>query len=100
IRRFLSFGLVYLVINIATFITVLALLVHIYPPLAILAAASSVAPALLSRDLSRAYLKVSRHVQDLQADLATFVEESAVGVRVISSVGRPDAAGWVVRRRV
>src|SRR4029078_905131 len=31
IRRFLSFGLVYLVINIATFITVVALLFHIYP---------------------------------------------------------------------
>ena len=98
IRRFLSFGLVYLVINIATFITVVALLVHIYPPLAILVAASSVPLLFISRNLSRAYLKVSRHVQDLQGDLATFVEESAVGVRVIRSFGRRDHVGREFRR--
>jgi ATP-binding cassette, subfamily B, bacterial len=93
IRRFLSFGLVYLVVNIATFITVVALLVHIYPPLAALVAASSVPLLFISRNLSRAYLKVSRRVQDLQGDLATFVEESAVGVRVIRSFGRRDHVG-------
>jgi ATP-binding cassette subfamily B protein len=98
IRRFLSFGLVYLVINIATFITVVALLVHIYPPLAALVAASSVPLLFISRNLSRAYLKVSRRVQDLQGDLATFVEESAVGVRVIRSFGRRDHVGREFRR--
>ena len=98
IRRFLSFGLVYLVVNIATFITVVALLVHIYPPLAALVAASSVPLLFISRNLSRAYLKVSRRVQDLQGDLATFVEESAVGVRVIRSFGRREHVGREFRR--
>lgn len=98
IRRFLSFGLVYLVVNIATFITVVALLVHIYPPLAALVAASAVPLLLISRSLSRAYLAVSRHVQDLQGDLATFVEESAVGVRVIRSFGRREHVGREFRR--
>jgi len=98
IRRFLSFGLVYLVVNLATFITVVALLVHIYPPLAALVAASSVPLLFISRNLSRAYLKVSRRVQDLQGDLATFVEESAVGVRVIRSFGRREHVGREFRR--
>jgi ATP-binding cassette subfamily B protein len=98
IRRFLSFGLVYLVVNIATFITVVALLVHIYAPLGILVAASSVPLLFISRNLSRAYLVVSRRVQDLQGDLATFVEESAVGVRVIRSFGRREHVGREFRR--
>jgi ATP-binding cassette subfamily B protein len=98
IRRFLSFGLVYLVVNIATFVTVVALLVHIYPPLAALVAISSIPLLFISRNLSRAYLKVSRRVQDLQGDLATFVEESAVGVRVIRSFGRRDHVGREFRR--
>jgi ATP-binding cassette subfamily B protein len=98
IRRFLSFGLVYLVVNIATFVTVVALLVHIYPPLAALVAISSIPLLFISRNLSRAYLKVSRHVQDLQGDLATFVEESAVGVRVIRSFGRREHVGREFRR--
>jgi ATP-binding cassette, subfamily B, bacterial len=98
IRRFLSFGLVYLVVNLATFITVVALLVQIYPPLAALVAASAVPLLLISRSLSRAYLAVSRHVQDLQGDLATFVEESAVGVRVIRSFGRREHVGSEFRR--
>jgi ATP-binding cassette subfamily B protein len=98
IRRFLSFGLVYLIVNLATFITVVTLLVNIYAPLAALVAASAVPLLLISRNLSRAYLAVSRHVQDLQGDLATFVEESAVGVRVIRSFGRREHVGREFRR--
>lgn len=98
IRRFLSFGLVYLVVNVATFITVIALLVHLYAPLAVLVAASAVPLFLISRNLSKAYLETSRRVQDLQGDLATFVEESAVGVRVIRSFGRRDHVGRHFRR--
>jgi ATP-binding cassette subfamily B protein len=98
IRRFLSFGLVYLVVNLATFITVVALLVHIYAPLGAIVAASAVPLLLISRNLSRAYLAVSRRVQDLQGDLATFVEESAVGVRVIRSFGRREHVGRAFRR--
>jgi ATP-binding cassette subfamily B protein len=97
IRRFLSFGLVYLVVNVATFVTVLALLVHLYAPLAALVAVGAVPLFFISRNLSRAYLRTSRRVQDLQGDLATFIEESAVGVRVIRSFGRRDHAGHTFR---
>ena len=93
IRRFLSFGLVFLLINLATFVTVIVLLVRINPGLAGLVAASAVPLFVVSRRLSRRYLSVSRRVQDEQGDLATFIEESAVGVRTIKSFGRADYVG-------
>ncbi len=99
IRRFLSFGLVFLVVNVATFITVVALLFHLYPPLALFVAASVVPLALISRTLSASYLETARRVQDQQGDLATFVEESAVGVRVIRSFGRREHVGHRFRHR-
>jgi ATP-binding cassette subfamily B protein len=97
IRRFLSFGLVYLVVNTATFVTVVALLVHLYAPLGLFVAAAAVPLFFISRNLSRAYLRMSRQVQDLQGDLATFIEESAVGVRVIRAFGRRHHVGSAFR---
>ena len=93
IRRFLSFGLVFLFVNVATFVTVVVLLVRIDLPLGLLVAGAAVPLFLVSRRLSLAYLAVSRQVQDQQGDLATFVEESAVGVRTIRSFGRAAFVG-------
>jgi ATP-binding cassette subfamily B protein len=98
IRRFLSFGLVFLVVNIATFLVVVALLIHLYPPLGVMVALSSIPLFLISRGLGRAYLGASRLVQDQQGDVATFVEESAVGVRMIRSFGRRQHVGEVFRK--
>jgi ATP-binding cassette, subfamily B, bacterial len=97
IRRFLSFGLVYLVVNLATFVVVVGLLIHLYPPLGIMVALSFIPLFLLSRGLAKAYLVTSRRVQDQQGDLATFIEESAVGVRMIRSFGRRDHVGATFR---
>jgi ATP-binding cassette subfamily B protein len=47
--------------------------------------------------LARAYLSAARRVQDQQGDLATFVEESAVGVRMIRSFGRSKHVGETFR---
>ena len=97
IRRFLSFGLIYLVVNVATFVVVVALLVHLYLPLGLLVAASAIPLFLISKGLATAYLTASRQVQDQQGDLATFVEESAVGVRMIRSFGRRQHVGETFR---
>ena len=97
IRRFLSFGLIYLVVNIATFIVVIALLIHLYAPLGLLVATSAIPLFLISRGLAKAYLTTSRQVQDQQGDLATFVEESAVGIRMICSFGRREHVGETFR---
>jgi ATP-binding cassette subfamily B protein len=97
IRRFLSFGLVFLFVNIATFITVVVLLVRINAGLGLLVALAAVPLFLISRSLSRSYMAVARKVQDLQGDLATYIEESAVGVRTIRSFGRAGYVGTAFR---
>ncbi len=88
IRRFLSFGLIFLLVNIATYFTVVALLVHLYWPLGVLVALGVIPLFLISLRLEREYLVISRRVQDEQGDLATFVEESAVGIRAVKAFGR------------
>jgi ATP-binding cassette subfamily B protein len=97
IRRFLSFGLVFLVVNVATFVVVVALLIHLYWPLGVMVALSAIPLFWISRGLGRAYLGASRLVQDQQGDLATFIEESAVGIRMIRSFGRREHVGDTFR---
>src|SRR6266542_3117532 len=88
IRRFLSFGLIFLVINLGTYVTVVALLLHIYWPLGLLEAISAVPLFVISKRFTNQYFSAARKVQDQLGDLATQIEESAQGVRVIKSFGR------------
>ncbi len=88
IRRFLSFGLIFLVVNTATYITVVALLIHLYWPLGLLVAASAVPLFYVSKLFTSQYFRASRMMQDQLGDLATQIEESAQGIRVIKSFGR------------
>jgi ATP-binding cassette subfamily B protein len=88
IRRFLSFGLVFLIINTATYVVVSVLLINLYWPLGLLVTFGAVPLAVISREFERRYLVMSRQMQDQQDDVATFVEESAVGIRAIKSFGR------------
>ena len=88
IRRFLSFGAIFLVINVATYATVTVLLLNLYWPLGLLVGGGALPLVWISLRLERQYIVISRRVQDQQGDLATYVEESAVGVRAIKSFGR------------
>ncbi|MFI7440021.1 ABC transporter ATP-binding protein [Nonomuraea indica] len=88
IRRFLGFGMLFLVMNILQLITVTVLLLNMYWPLGLLVAASAVPIVLVSMRFEKRYIKISRQVQDQQGDLATFVEESAIGIRTIKAFGR------------
>ncbi|GIF50482.1 ATP-binding cassette subfamily B protein [Asanoa ferruginea] len=88
IRRFLSFGLLFLMVNLATYAVVVALLIHLHWPLGLLVAGSAVPLAIVSRRFTRTYLRTSRRMQDEQGDLATQVEESARGLRTVKSFGR------------
>ncbi|HWL34666.1 MAG TPA: ABC transporter ATP-binding protein [Frankiaceae bacterium] len=88
IRRFIGFGLVFLVVNIATFLTVVGLLIGLYAPLGFVVAGSLLPIVWLSTRFEREYAVVARRVQDLQGDLATLVEESATGIRVVKAFGR------------
>lgn len=90
IRRFSGFGLLFLVINITQLTVVTGVLLNMYWPLGLVVAAAAVPIIYLSMRFEKAYVLVSRRVQDEQGDLATLAEEGAVGIRVIKSFGRSD----------
>ncbi|MDQ3640498.1 MAG: ABC transporter ATP-binding protein/permease [Actinomycetota bacterium] len=93
IRRFVGFGLVFLVVNTFTFVLVISLLFRLYAPLALVTAASVLPLAFLSSRFKRRYTAVSRRVQDQQGDLTTLVEEAATGIRVVKAFGRGPLVG-------
>ncbi len=88
LRRFMGFGLLFLVINIIQLTVVTALLLHMFWPLGVVVALSAVPIIVLSKRFETRYVLVSRQVQDQQGDVATAVEEAAVGYRAIRSFGR------------
>jgi ATP-binding cassette, subfamily B, bacterial len=88
VRRFMGFGLLFLVINIIQLVFVTLLLLKLFWPLGIVVALSAVPIIVLSKRFESRYVLVSRRVQDQQGDVATAVEEAAVGFRVIKSFGR------------
>jgi ATP-binding cassette subfamily B protein len=93
LRRFIGFGLVFLVVNVATFVTVVGLLLSLYAPLGLVVALSAVPITWLSAAFERQYAQVSRRVQDEQGDLTTQIEEAATGIRVIKAFGRRRLVG-------
>jgi len=88
VRRFFSFGAIFLVINSATYVVVVLLLLHLDLPLGALVAVSAVPVVALSAAFEHRYRSISRRVQDLQGDLTTVIEESALGIRVLKAFGR------------
>ncbi|MDG4793878.1 ABC transporter ATP-binding protein [Micromonospora sp. WMMD1082] len=88
LRRFLSFGLFFLVLNVVTYLVVVVLLVRLYPALGALVAASAVPLFVIARRFGRHYHAASRRMQDQQGDVATLVEETAQGLRTMKAYGR------------
>lgn len=90
IRRFVGFGVIFLIVNAATFIGVIFLLLRLHTGLALFTAVSAIPIVWLSLQFERQYRGVSREIQDQQGDLATSIEEGATGIRVIKAFGRRD----------
>ena len=88
IRRFMGFGLLFLVMNILQLIVVTILLLQLYWPLGLVVLVAAVPIVMVSLKFEKKYLRISRKVQDQQGDLATRIEESALGFRVIKAFGR------------
>ncbi len=88
IRRFFGFGALFLVMNILQLGTVTVVLLRMYWPLGLLVATSAVPIVFVSLRFEKRYIRTSRQVQDQQGDLATLVEESALGMRTIKAFGR------------
>jgi ATP-binding cassette subfamily B protein len=90
IRRFLGFGMVFLLVNVLQIIVVVAILVHLYWPLGLVVVASTVPVTWVSLRTQKVYTRLSRAVQDQGGDVASSVEEMAHAHRVIKSFGRAD----------
>lgn len=88
IRRFLGFGMLFLIIIIFQVCVVTVILFQMFWPLGALVLASAVPIVVLSLRFEKKYIRISRQVQDEQGDLATLIEEAAVGIRTIKSFGR------------
>ncbi len=87
-RRFLGFGLLFIIMNIVQILIVTALLLHMYWPLGLVVVASIVPITWSCLRNEKEYTRLSRIVQDQTGDVASAVEEGAHGLRVIKAFGR------------
>jgi ATP-binding cassette subfamily B protein len=90
IRRFMSFGMIFLLLNVLQIIVVTAILLAMYWPLGVVVLLSIVPITLTVLHFQREYTRLSRLAQDQSGHVATHVEESALGLRVVKSFGRED----------
>ena len=88
IRRFAGFGLIFLVTNVMTFLAVVALLINLNWWLGLITAVVFAPVLPVCFRFEKRYRVLSRQVQDQQGDLATLIEESATGIRVLKALGR------------
>jgi ATP-binding cassette subfamily B protein len=88
LRRWLVFGILQLVVSFVTIVLGVALLVVTGGWLGIIFLCGSIPVTILAFRFSRKYRKISRLSQDQSGDLATTVEESVHGIRVLKAFGR------------
>lgn len=90
IRRFMSFGLLFLLLNGLQIAVVTGILLAMYWPLGVVVVVSIVPITLTVLHFQQEYTRLSRLAQDQAGHVATHVEESALGLRVVKSFGRED----------
>jgi len=88
LRRFVGFMAIFFVANLALIGVILVMLVRLQPLLGLGVVVVMLPLAVLTRQFERLYNKQARHAQDLTGDLATEVEESVLGIRVVKAFGR------------
>ena len=88
IRRWLSFGIVLLVVNVVTIIVGFAILIGWNWILGLIFLVLSVPLWIYGFAFEKKYSIVARRSQDQAGDLATAVEESVHGIRVLKAFGR------------
>jgi len=88
IRRFLAFGLVFLFVNLTTFLVGLAILLVLSWQLGLIIALMAVPLVALCFRYETRYQVLARRSQDQVGDLATMVEESVLGIRILKAFGR------------
>ena len=88
IRWFVAFAGIFLVVNGITVAVGIGVLLWLSPWLGLVVAITAVPLTALTLALERRYSREARRAQDQGGDLATVVEESALGIRVLKSLGR------------
>jgi len=88
IRRWLSFGLVLLVVNLIVIVVGLGILLSMNWMLGLVFLVCSIPLWVVGYRFEGRYSEVSRRSQDQAGDLATAVEESVHGIRVLKAFGR------------
>ncbi|WP_319456665.1 MULTISPECIES: ABC transporter ATP-binding protein [unclassified Mycobacterium] len=92
IRQFLSFGLLFLLLNIIQIIVVTGILLAMYWPLGVVVVVSILPITVTVLHFQRQFTKLSRAAQDQSGNVATHVEEQALGLRVVKAFGREQYA--------
>ena len=92
IRRWMSFGLVMLVANVITIVLGLAILFSWSPLLAGVFLVCSLPMVIFGSRFRRSFEQLARDAQDQWGDVATLVEESVHGIRILKSFGRGEDA--------
>nr|WP_245534366.1 ABC transporter ATP-binding protein [Xylanimonas cellulosilytica] len=88
LRRFLVFGQIQLVVSCVTVVVGIGLLAATTGWLGLVYLAGAVPVSVIAFRFARRYRVVSRRAQDQAGDLATTVEESVHGIRVLKAFGR------------
>jgi ATP-binding cassette, subfamily B, bacterial len=87
IRWFVAFSGIFLVVNALSLVAGVGVLIWLSPLLGLVVAITAVPLAVLTLTLERRFSRAARRAQDQAGDLATIIEESALGVRVLKSLG-------------
>jgi ATP-binding cassette, subfamily B, bacterial len=88
LRRFIAFALIFLVVNSVTLVLGLVVLFVLSPTLGFVSLACTAPLVLISTLYESRYAVLARRAQDQNGDLATTVEESVLGIRVLKAFGR------------
>ncbi|MGH3629343.1 MAG: ABC transporter ATP-binding protein [Sciscionella sp.] len=88
LRRFIAFGVIFLLVNSLTLALGIAVIFVLSPMLGLITLATCAPLMLISARFEARYKTLARTAQDQRGDLATIVEESAQGIRVLKAFGR------------
>ncbi|GAA1891131.1 ABC transporter ATP-binding protein [Streptantibioticus ferralitis] len=98
LRMFLSFPMVFLVVNSSTVLVGFAILLVQRWSLGLMLLVPVVPLVLLCSYFESRYALASRRAQDQTGDLTTLVEESVLGIRIIKAFGRHRSQAEAFRR--
>ncbi|MEE1619682.1 ABC transporter ATP-binding protein [Brachybacterium sp. J153] len=92
IRRWVAFGMIMAVTNVVTVTVGMVLLIRSSAILALIFFVAAVPVSIIAYRFNRSFSVLSRLSQDQNGDLATTIEQSVQGIRVLKAFGRGPSA--------